>query len=166
MKILLKNDDGFTLLELLAVLAILAVVTLFGLPAFQSWNAKRSFDRSTNDFYSLISQAKMQAFIKNTTTKINTSVSGDNYTITLYSNATAVSSCSTSSGWTTLETTTITLNSAFQVAGSGIGNVCFFRDGTSTGATYDITQKNGLTDLGSGSITIILATGFIDVLKN
>lgn len=171
MKILLKNDaslneNGFTLLELLAVLAILAVVSLFGLPAFQDWNAKRSFHKSINDIYSSLSLARLQAFTRNTTTKITTSASGDNYTLTIYSNATSVTNCATTTGWTSIDTTTIRLNTNFQITGTGIGNVCFFRDGTSNGGVYNVTQKSGQTDLGTAVISVILATGFIDVIKN
>jgi prepilin-type N-terminal cleavage/methylation domain-containing protein len=161
----LKNR-GFTLLELLAVLGILAVLGLFALPALQEWNAKRSYDKSANDLYSYISQARVQAFMKNTTTRIVTVASGNNYTTTTAQNATAVTNCATAGGWTTIETNIIALNNNFQITGSGVGTVCFFRDGTSTGGTYNITQKNGQTDLGSGSISVILATGFIDVVKN
>ncbi len=170
MKILSKNNKadiaGFTLLELMAVLSIIAVVSLFGLPAFQDWNAKRSFQRSINDIYSSLSRGKMEALTRNITTKVNTSQSGDAYTLTTYYNATAVTNCSTTTGWTSLDVLTTNLNSNFQITGTGIGDVCFFRDGTSSGATYTISQKNGQTDLGSGVISVILATGFIDVTKN
>jgi prepilin-type N-terminal cleavage/methylation domain-containing protein len=169
MKNLLKNrrqEHGFTLLELLAVLAIIAVVSLFGLPAFQEWTAKRSFHKSVNDIYSELSQARLQAFIKNTTTKVTTSGSGDNYTMAVFYNATAVSNCSTGSGWSSLESTVVSVNTNFQISGTGIGNVCFFRDGTSTGGTYSVTQKDGQSNLGNGVISVILATGFIDVVKN
>ena len=162
----LSKNNGFTLLELLAVLAIIAVLTLFALPAFQDWNAKKSFDKSMNDFYSTISQARLQSFVKNTTTKITTTKNSDDYNITIAFNATAVTNCAAAAGWTVLETSTISLHSNFEVTGSGIGDVCFFRDGTSTGATYNIAQKNGQTDLGNGTISVILTTGFIDAVKN
>lgn len=161
-----KYEYGFSLLELLAVLAIIATVSLFGLPAIQEWNAKKSFSRSINDVYSFLARARLEALSRSTTTKVVTSASGDNYTITSYYNSAAVTSCATAGGWTQIESTTISMNSNFNITGSGIGNVCFYRDSTSTGGVYTFSQKNGQTNLGSGSINVVLTTGFVDVTKN
>lgn len=166
MKNLYNNNSGFTLLELLAVLAIIAVVALFGLPTIQEWNSKKSFGKTVNDVYSILSNARLEALGKSTIVKVATSRSTDTYTITVSYNASASAACSAAGGWTQIESTTLNVNSNFEITGSGIGNVCFLRDSTSTGGVYNIVQKNGLTNLGNTTINVMLATGFIDVAKN
>jgi prepilin-type N-terminal cleavage/methylation domain-containing protein len=161
-----KYEQGFTLLELLAVLAIIATVSLFGLPAIQEWNAKKSFGKSVNEFYSGLSRARLEALEKNTVTKIVTTRNSDTYTVISYNNSSASAACNAAGGWTQIESMTVNMNSNFEVTGSGIGTVCFYRDGTSSGGIYNIAQKNGQTNLGNASINVILATGFIDVTKN
>ncbi len=161
-----NKNSGFTLLELLAVIAIIATASLFAMPAFQEWNAKRSFDRTVNDLYSYVTAARLQAFTKATTIRVSVSANGDNYTVVSYSNSSSSSTCTTASGWTQLQSNVITVDSNFQITGNGIGSVCFYRDGSSSGGIYNVTQKNGASDLGNTTINVVIATGFVDVTKN
>jgi len=158
---------GFTLLELLATLAIITTLSLFSLPVIQEWNAKRYFQRTVNDIYSSLANTRIEAFAKSTTTKITTSLTGGIYTIQMFYNDTNNSaSCASSNGWVQFDTTTISISNNFEITGSGIGSICFFKDGTSSGGSFNITQKDGGTELGNSSIDIFMATGFIDVTNN
>lgn len=160
-----RSSDGFSLLELMAVMAIMGTLTLFGLPAIQEWNAKKSFQNSVNDVYSYLSRTRLEALSRSTITKINTYRDDDNYLIRIYYNSSPSAACSSTNGWTQLDSRTIRMNSNFQMTGSGIGDVCFLRDGTSSGGIYNIAQKNSQTNLGNASINVVLTTGFIDVTK-
>jgi prepilin-type N-terminal cleavage/methylation domain-containing protein len=159
------NKSGFTVLELMTVLAIIAVVSIFALPAFQEWNAKRSFGSIVNQVYSNISQAKIESFGRNQIIRISTSRTLDNYTQTIAFNPNNVA-CNSATGWVPIKSETFSVNTNFEITGSGVGNVCFYKDSTSSGGVFNIVQKNGQINLGSTTINVILATGFIDVTKN
>jgi Tfp pilus assembly protein FimT len=149
----------------MTVLAILAVISIFALPSIQEWNAKRSFGAIVNQVYSNISQAKIESFGRNQIVRISTSRSTDNYTQTIAYNPANVA-CNSASGWVPIRSETFSVNTNFEITGSGIGDVCFYKDSTSSGGVFNIVQKNGLSNLGNTTINVILATGFIDVTKN
>ena len=159
------SKSGFTVLELMTVLAIIAVISIFELPSIQEWNAKRSFGAIVNQVYSNISQAKIESFGRNQIVRISTSRSTDNYTQTIAYNPSNLA-CNSVSGWVPIKSETFSVNTNFEITGSGIGDVCFYKDSTSSGGVFNIVQKNGLSNLGNTTINVILATGFIDVTKN
>lgn len=162
-----ENIKGFTVLELLVVVAIIATTLLFAYPTLQTWNNRKSLKSSVNDFYSAITEVRMQAMARSTTTRVLTSASGDDYTFTSYYLPTASSSCDASDpNWVQIKSQVIEINTNFQVTGSGLGNICFFRDGSATTGSFSFDEKDGGTDLGSADIDVIMATGFVDYVIN
>lgn len=168
MRKLLNNhisENGFTLLELLVVLAIIGTLSVFGTPLFQDWSTKRSFDAAINEIYSSLTDARLDAFNRGVSTRVQTTKNGDEYTVTTYYLDSSLESCDTGLNWTESDQRSVDLNSNFTITGSGIGNICFYRDGSSTGGSFSIDQKDGGTELGAADISVTLATGFIDVIK-
>lgn len=159
----ISYKSGFTLLELVVVLAIIATATAFLYPAFAEVSTRKNFQANVKAFETEISNARLQAFSRGTTVRVNTVQSGNNYTITTFASNTPVSTCGTGGTWAQISSNTIELNSQFSVTGSGLGNICFYRDGTSTGSAFNFAQKNELTDIGRATINIYIATGFVDV---
>ncbi len=159
------SKDGFTVLELIVVIAIIGTLSFLSAPLFQSWGSKRALDESINEFYSVFSSARLDAFARGVTIRVGSSKTNDDYTLTTYYLDGPTESCDVGLSWTQSSQRIVDLNSNFVVTGSALGNVCFYRDGTSTGGNFSFDQKNGGTDLGSADVTITLATGFIDVIK-
>lgn len=158
-------SSGFTILELLVVLAIIGTLSVLGTPVFQNWNTKSSFESAINDLYSSLTSARLDSFARGVSVRVNTTKSDDQYTITSYYLDSSIASCDLGQSWTQNEQKVINLNSNFVITGSGLGNICFYRDGTSTGGNFSIDEKTGGTELGTADISVTLATGFIDVIR-
>ncbi len=150
----------------MTVMAIIATASILAIPYFQEWGAKKSFEKSINEIYSELSQTRLEAFSRGTTTRITTSRDNDEYTLIMYYNDTPVDNCAAAGGWNVIKTTALEFDTHFEATGSGIGNICFYRDGTSTGGAFSIDQKDAGVNLGSADISVVLTTGFIDVIKN
>lgn len=156
-------NKGFTLLELLVVLAIIATATSFLYPSFSSVSIRKGFQADVKSFEAEISNARLQAFSRGTTVRVNTVKNGDEYILTTLASDSPTNSCGTAGTWVQISRNTVEMNSNFNVTGTGIGNICFYRDGTSNGSAFNFAQKNELTDIGRANINIYIATGFIDV---
>jgi prepilin-type N-terminal cleavage/methylation domain-containing protein len=154
---------GFTLLELLVVLAIIATATSFLYPAFTEVSTRKNFQANVKAFETEMSNARLQAFSRGTTVRVNTVKDGDEYIITTFASNVPVRTCGTGGTWSQIASTTVEMNSNFNITGTGIGNICFYRDGTSTGSAFNFAQKNELTNIGRANINIYIATGFVDV---
>jgi len=61
---LLRNNAGFTLLELLAAVAILGIVTMMAIPSMSRWVAHYRLVGSTNEMASALRMAQSQAVIR------------------------------------------------------------------------------------------------------
>jgi len=159
------DQAGFTLLELLVVVAIMATLSVFATPVFQDWGTKRSFDSSVKEIASALKKARNESGSRDLTVRVLTSRSDDTYTITSYTLDSNLASCDTSLNWTQLEQKTINMNSNYLITGSGVGNICFYRDGSSSGGNFSINPKATGSTLEKVDISVILATGFVDVIK-
>lgn len=159
-------QSGFTLLELLVVFGIIAVSAIFTAPYLQDWNKRSSFENSVSEIVTLLYQVKNESFLKSTTTKIVANKDGDNYDFEIFEASTPITDCAATTTWTEISDNEVSFNSKFEILESSLTDICFFRDGTSTGGTYEIRQKDSGTDLGTADISVSIATGFIDVIKN
>ncbi len=163
-----KTKNGFTLLELMVVLAIIATATIFAIPNFKQWQVRDSLENSIKEIYSNIVEARLSAFALNTTTRVNISKTNNIYTISVYELDVPTITCNPSlAGWSQLKTSQLKLNENFDISGSGIGNICFYRDGSSSGGVLNFAEVNNpaIYNL-SANINIILATGFVDLVRN
>lgn len=160
-----KSTSGFTLLELLVVMAIVGTATIALYPAYASLSTRKDFQSNLSDFETVLASTRLQAFSRDTTTRITTVKSGDSYMLTSYASSAPTSTCSTAGTWQQMATTRVDMNIRFVVTGTGIGNICFFRDGTSTGGNFAFAQKDSGTDIASAAINIYISTGFVDVTK-
>jgi prepilin-type N-terminal cleavage/methylation domain-containing protein len=160
-----KVTNGFTLLELLVVLSVIGVLTLFTAPYLQNWNIKNSYNNSLSSISGVLSNARIESLQRLTTVKVTTTKSNNSYNLKTYYSQSAVSDCAANTTWNLLTNETISINSAFTISGSGIGDICFFKDGTSTGGAFAIRQKDGSSNIASADISVVIATGFVDVVE-
>jgi type IV fimbrial biogenesis protein FimT len=61
---LLKNRNGFTLIEIMTVLAIMAILMAVGIPSYIGYKPTLVLNRAVNEYYGLLQQARLKA-IKN-----------------------------------------------------------------------------------------------------
>lgn len=157
----LSENSGFTLLELLVTLGIMAVITLFSAPYMSSWNNRSNFNNSMIFFKKILNQAKVESLNRNTATKITITKTNDNYNFKTYYSSTPITSCTAVTTWNLIYNEDWSMDADF--VATGLSDICFFRDNSSNGANITISQKNGQTDIASGTISVLVATGFIDV---
>lgn len=163
-----KINKGFTVLELTVVMAIIATASLVAVPTAKNWMVRNSLENAVAEFYSKLSETRISSFNLNTTTRIQTTKAGNNYTLSIYSLPTATNNCDASAvGWSLVNSRVVTLDGNFNIAGSGIGNICFYRDGSSSGGAFSFTEVNSPAIYNmSANIDVVIATGFIDVVKD
>ncbi|MDB2415277.1 prepilin-type N-terminal cleavage/methylation domain-containing protein [Rickettsiales bacterium] len=161
-------SKGFSILELVITLAIVGLISSLAIPNMDSWQAKRSFDNARDDLSRALVFMRAESKIRSTTTRIVITQSDDDYTIEgYYYTDGGDTACDGTGSWTQNYNETIEMHSSFEMTGTGVDDdVCFNRDGTATSAVFNILQKDGNTDLGSVTMTIFLATGFIDIVDN
>jgi prepilin-type N-terminal cleavage/methylation domain-containing protein len=155
--------NGFTILELVVVMAIIATATVALYPTLSNISSRKDFEHNIKTFQTEFANTRLNAFSRGVTTRINTSRSGDVYTITSYASNSNPTSCSTAGTWTQLNSVAVDVNANFQVTGTALGNVCFYRDGTSTGGGFTFSQKDSGTQIGAATINIYISSGFVDV---
>ena len=69
------NIRGFTLIELMVTIAIVAIVASFALPSFSKQIAQYKFNHESRNILSLIREARAQAIVLKTDTKLTFSKS-------------------------------------------------------------------------------------------
>ncbi len=158
-----RPDSGFTVLELLIVVAIIGTLAVFVLPGIDTWTAKRSYRNLYHDLVTQLAEARSEAQIRATTLRVLTSRNGDNYTVTTFFSPAPVANCNAAGVWTQLSQVTLEAPTLFEITGNGIGNVCFYRDGSASGGQYNVVQKDGGNDIGGAAVTVTIATGYLDV---
>lgn len=154
--------SGLTVLELLVALAIIGIVATAA-PNFWTWVKSYGYKNSYHQLQDSLSSLRNEALSKNTTARLVIEKSGDVYTLRSYVSSVPVANCSVSGSWTQLPDEILNVPGAFQITGAAMTNLCFYRDGSASGGTYTITQKDGGTDIGRAVITISMATGYMDV---
>jgi prepilin-type N-terminal cleavage/methylation domain-containing protein len=162
-----RRSGGFSLLELIVVMAISGTILLFAYPTLQKWNRNQSLEDNVKEFYRSLTDARFTALSRGTTVRVNIAKTGDVHTITRYYLTDAKTSCDSSEPWVNLDSKEVILNSNFASSGTAIdNNICFYRDGSSSGANLSFSQKDGGEDLGQASMEVIMATGFVDLIES
>jgi prepilin-type N-terminal cleavage/methylation domain-containing protein len=159
----MRRHDGFTVLELLVTIGVIALVVAVVAPNYSDWSAKRSFMTTYNELRNELSDMRSTSMSRNTTSRLNLQFSNGVYIITSYISPSPVSGCNPLGTWTQLYTRQLNVHSFYQIIGSGVGgDICFYRDGGSSGAQYNITPIS-VAGLPSANITVTIATGYLDV---
>lgn len=158
-------SKGFTLLELLVTIAVIAIVLSVSTSLdLDNWNAQKTFTNTFNSLQSELSSLRNEALMRNTTTRIVITSSSGTYTINTYYSPSPVSTCSSAGSWTSLVSSrTLSMHSKYQMTGSAMSNICFYRDGTSSGGTLTIAPITANSALKTAVVTITMATGYLDV---
>ncbi|MCB2081026.1 MAG: prepilin-type N-terminal cleavage/methylation domain-containing protein [Rickettsiales bacterium] len=156
-------QKGFTVLELLIVLALIGIVTAQVLPVSTNWTAKESLSETSETLMGALNDTRSEAQIRSTTTRLLVQRNGDTYTLTAYTSPSPVNNCDTTGTWNALFTRTMEINNQLELTGTGVGHVCFYRDGTASGGVYTIAEKADGGEIGSKTITVTIATGYLDV---
>ena len=103
---------------------------------------------------------------KNTTARMVITNSSDTYTITTYTSATATTTCTSSGTWNVIiNAREIQVPSSYEITGSAMANLCFYRSGSSSGGSYQVAPQ-GSASGDTTDIDIIMSTGFIDVTES
>lgn len=155
---------GFTLLEFLVTLAIIAVVTTVTLPAYNSWTEGKSFDNLFNDLTYELRELSNMAQIQNTTTKIIISEAGGIYTLSTFISSAPTTTCTSAGTWTADKSVIMDIPSTYQITGNGMDSTCFYRDGSSSGGNFIISPIDGSSSGDTATITVTIATGYLDVV--
>lgn len=159
------STSGYTLMELIITVGIIAVMAKFTMAGMENWTARSKFSNTLGNLERVLIVARQEAEARNTTVRVLTVRTGDNYTFTTYKNndTPATSVCDGSGSWTVLSTSTEEVSAHFEITGNGVGHTCFFRDGTASSRTFNIVQKDGGTDIRSATVIVTVATGMPDV---
>jgi prepilin-type N-terminal cleavage/methylation domain-containing protein len=82
----MRNDSGFSMIELIIVISIVAILSAIAVPNFVSWIPKYRVKDAAQDLYSNIQMAKMEAIKRNqncTVTFTNNAGADDRYVVGL-----------------------------------------------------------------------------------
>lgn len=157
---------GFTVLELMISLAIIGIVIAIVKPNLTQSKIKKEFRNSFQEIVDHLKTARIESITRNTTTRVLLTGTAGNYTMTAFFSASPTTTCDASGTWTQLYSHTLSLSDRFVITGTGVGNVCFYRDNSSNGADYSLDQVDGGTEYGAGTINVSIATGYIDATLN
>ncbi len=161
----MKKQQGFTLLELLITVSIIgAVFVVASSSGMDGWNKKRTAQNTYKELVDTLATLKNTAISRNTSSRIVITQTSGTYTMTTYTSAAPTTDCSSAAAWTTLATKTLEVHSTYQITGSGMTDMCFYRDGSSFGGQFVIAPTSGTGT--TYTITIEIATGFIDVSES
>ena len=77
----MRDNNGFSAVELLTVIGIIAIMAAVAVPSFISWRNNSQLSRATQDLYSNFQNAKNQAARRNTFCTISFDTVAGNYTV-------------------------------------------------------------------------------------
>ncbi len=144
----MKNDKGFTLLEMMVVIAVIAIVSAIAIPNFISFASGMKLRSASRDLYSNMQKARMNAIRQNTTWTIQFTSSGSNLTgYSVLNNGAVVNIANGYPGIVM----SISGTTPFQN-----NHALFYSDGTSNGGAVTFANSTGqlstVTVLASGGI--------------
>lgn len=147
---------------MLISLAIIAIVVAVAAPNISDSNVRKGFRVAYYELVDNLKEARIEALTRNTTVRVLFDGDPGGYTMTAFFSDLPTTTCDATGVWTQLFSRTLNLTSRFQVTGTGVGNVCFYRDNTASGGTYSMTQVDEGDEYGSATITVTIATGYLD----
>ena len=81
----MRNNKGFSLIEIMTVMGILAILAGVAIPSLISWRHNAQLRRATQDVYSNLQKAKVEAARRNTA--ITITFSSNNYVVYVDANS-------------------------------------------------------------------------------
>ncbi|MCE3232247.1 MAG: hypothetical protein K0R98_504 [Rickettsiaceae bacterium] len=163
----MSKQQGFTLLELLVTLAILVVVTTVGIrTTLNNKSSAKSAQNTATMLKDELSLLKDKALSMNTTARMVITNTGGIYTMNTYTSSAPTSACTAAGTWTLVISRTLDVNSKYQITGTGLSNLCFYRDGSSSGGIFIVSPIVATAETKTTTIDVIIATGFLDVSTN
>jgi len=79
----MRNDSGFSVIELIVTIAILAILTTIAVPNLVSWIPKYRVKDAAQDLFSNVQLAKTEAIKRNQNCTVTFNTAPDNYVIGL-----------------------------------------------------------------------------------
>jgi prepilin-type N-terminal cleavage/methylation domain-containing protein len=163
----MRKQKGFSLLELLVTLTVLGAAITFTVRATMQDSVKRKEVQNTaTKIRDEIVMLRDKAISMNTSSRMVISSSSGVYTMTTYTSPTPTTTCNGSETWTTVFTQTVDIVSSYQITGTALSNLCFYRDGSSSGGAIIISPIVAAVGDKTTTIDIMTATGFLDVTTN
>ncbi|PIR39386.1 MAG: hypothetical protein COV35_02395 [Alphaproteobacteria bacterium CG11_big_fil_rev_8_21_14_0_20_39_49] len=158
---------GYTLLELLVTIAIIASVIAVGSgTGIGNLNTKKTAQNTYKELRDQLATLRNHAMSKNTTAKIVITQVGSTYTMTLSYSAAPTNNCPSTGAWTTIQTKQIDVHTNYGITGTAFtNNLCFYRDGSSSGGAYIVAPVSGATGT-TYTLDVTIATGYIDVTES
>ena len=149
---ILRNYQGFTLLELLVVLGVTIILTLVSVPTFVSLVQRHRLTATAENFYYELQYARTEAIKRNATVYVSFTT-GDNwcYGVNVGSNC----NCGTA-GSCSLGTVSANAPQQVSISQSGYGNGYIAFEGTHGGAnasgsvTFTLYQQTSLITISIG----------------
>jgi prepilin-type N-terminal cleavage/methylation domain-containing protein len=159
----MRYQSGFTLLELLIALAVIAIVTSVTVTGIGDISSKKEIQNSWKELKIVLYNLKNEAMRRSRTTRIEVTQDGDNYFISTYVSTVHTKSCNNAMVANNILTDQpFNIPKSYTLNGNAmVTDICFYRDGSSTGGTFIFTPDN-VADT-SWILTITKSTGKINV---
>lgn len=155
------------MLELLITIAIVGIVFTVGARSgLSSWSVKRDARNTFTTLVSEIETLKNQALGQNTTTRMTLVNVGDVYTLTTFLSSAPVTTCTSAGTWTTIFSKEVNVHETYEITGTAMANLCFNRDGSSSGGTLSIAPQDSSSTHTTYDLDVTISTGFIDVTES
>jgi len=156
----MREDSGFSLVELIVTIAIIAILMLVAVPNLMSWVPKNRVKDAAQDLYSNIQMAKMEAIKRNQSCTVTFSTGPEQYFVGLMNKTVKMADYGSGVKFNKIQTVpvaptapvTVSLPETITFNSRGFGDKArdVFLTNSANSATYQITI------LVSGVVTINL----------